>query len=282
MATHHPVWKGTIRLALVTVAVDLHAARDSTARTGFRQIHAPSGQPVSYDKVVEGVGPVQESDIRRGLETGKGEYVLLTDQEIEAVQLESRRTLELTRFVDPGEIDPLFHDKAYFVTPSAEVAETAYRVLRDALVATGKVGIGQIALRGREYLGALRAYGTGMLLETLYYREEVRDWHPYFGDIPEGGSDPDLVELATRLIEKKTARFDPDAYVDNYAEALRNIVREKVASGDPTVRTAVAPATTTDAEALLGALRKSVRTTRTLQRKRRPRKTVAPEPVREG
>src|SRR5918998_4869158 len=162
-------WSGQIRLALVSIPVQVFTATKSAARVSFNQIHKPSGKRIKYEKVVPGVGAVDPDEIVKGFQYEKGSYVLLQDEEIEAVKLESKKTLELTQFVDQHEIDPLYYEKPYYVVPADDLAEEAFVVLREALKRTRKVGIGQLALRGREYLVSVKPCGRGLVLETLRY-----------------------------------------------------------------------------------------------------------------
>ena len=133
-------WQGQIRLALVSIPVEIYSASQSGAKISFRQIHEPSGKRISYEKVVEGVGPVDRDDIIRGYELSKNNYVLLEDEEIEAVKVESKKTLELVQFVDQSEIDPLYFEKPYYVAPQDELAE-------EALSGTGLAAEGSGPLR---------------------------------------------------------------------------------------------------------------------------------------
>ncbi len=225
-----PIWKGQIRLSLVAIPVELHSASKTGAQLAFRQIHAPSGKPVRYEKIVEGVGPVDTDDIMKGFEYERDNYVLLTDEEIDAVRLETRKTIELSQFVGACEIDPVYYNKPYFVVPQDELAEDAYRVLRDALRATEKIGLGQLAMRGREYLVALKPAGTGLLLETLHYEDEIRKSDKFFSSLGKQKSEEDLLAVAKQLIERKTARFDAGTFEDHYRQALRELVRRKLKS----------------------------------------------------
>ncbi len=222
-----PYWQGQIRLALVSIPVEVFTATKSGAKINFRQIHEPSGKPIRYEKVVPGIGPVDPDEILKGYEVGRGEYVLLGQDEIDAVKLESRKTLELVQFVDAQEIDALYFEKPYYVAPADDLAEEAFIVLRDALRRTRKVGLGQIAMRGREYVVSLKPCGRGLLLETLRYADEISRASSYFRNIPDDKPDPDLLELAETLIEKKTAPFKPDAFKDSYGDALQALVAKK-------------------------------------------------------
>jgi len=253
-------WSGQLRLALVSIAVELFSATKSSSGISFNQIHRPSGKRVKYEKVVPGIGAVDAGDIAKGYEYEKGRYVLVGDDEIEAVRLESKKTLELTQFVDAHEIDPLYFEKPYYVVPKDDLAEEAFRVVRDALRQTRKVGLGQLALRGREYLCAIKPCGRGLLLETLRYADEVQRGQQFFRDVSDDPSPPELLDLAKALIEKKSAAFRPDAFRDRYRDALRALVDRKLSGQKATAKPAndgadVRPTSVVD---LMAALKASV------------------------
>src|SRR5688572_264212 len=140
-----PTWRGVIKLALVSIPVEIYPATKSGKSIAFHQVHEPSGKRVRYEKVVPGIGPVDRDEILKGFEVSKGNYVLLDPEEIEKVKLESRKTLDLTQFVDLTDIDPIYFDKPYYVVPADDLAEEAFVVVREALKRTRKVGIGQLA-----------------------------------------------------------------------------------------------------------------------------------------
>lgn len=230
MPATRPIWKGQLRLSLVSIAVELYTATKANAKPSFRQIHEPSGKPIHYEKVVDGIGPVDKDEIMKGFEYEKGDYVLLTEKEIEAVKLETRKTLELSQFVGSSEIDPLYFDKPYYLVPSDDLADDAFIVIRDALRKSDKIGLGQLALRGKEYLVAVKPAGRGLLLETLHYQDELRKADPYFSDVPAKKADADLLEVATALIDKKTDKFDAGIFKDHYQAALRELIARKLKS----------------------------------------------------
>ena len=223
-------WQGQIRLALVSIPVEVYAATKSGATIQFHQIHEPSGKRINYEKVVPGVGPVDRDEIVKGYEVSKGNYVLLDDDEIEAAKVESRKTLDLVQFVDAGEIDVFYFEKPYYVVPADDLAEEAFIVLREALRASGKVGVGQISVRGRETLVSLKPCGKGLVLETMRYEDEVRRAQEYFKGIAATKPDKALLDLATTLIEQRTAKFDPGEFHDRYVDALKKLIARKAKS----------------------------------------------------
>jgi len=222
-----PIWRGQIRLALVSIPVELYSATRSGAAIQFHQVHEPTGKRIKYEKVVPGVGPVNTDEIVKGYEVSKGHYVLLDPEEIESVKLESRKTLDLVHFVDTDEIDAMYYEKPYFVVPADDLAEEAYVVLRDALKASKKIGVGQLAMRGQEYVVALKPCGRGMLLETLRYADEVNKAQSYFREIGDHEPDADLLDMASMLIERKTGKFDPSEFHNRYVDALHHLIEEK-------------------------------------------------------
>lgn len=219
-----PVWKGQLRLSLVSIPVEMYSATKTGARVSFRQIHEPSGKPVRYQKTVPGVGPVDAGDIMKGYEYEKDQYLLIDPDDIDEIKLETKKTLELVQFVDACEISPLYFDKPYYLVPTDDLAEDAYRVVRDALRSTKMVGLGQVTMRGKEYLAAVKPCGDGLLLETLHYAKEIRDADPLFSEIKDDTADEELLEVAKSLIERKTGAFKPDAFKDNYSIALKDLI----------------------------------------------------------
>jgi len=222
-----PVWRGQIRLALVSIPVELYPATKSGATIAFHQIHEPSGKRIKYEKVVPGIGPVDRDEIIKGYEVSKGEYVLLEPEEIESVKLESRKTLDLTQFVELTDIDPMYFEKPYYVVPADDLAEEAFVVVREALRQSKKVGIGQLAMRGQEYIVALKPCGRGMIVETLRYADEVNKAQSYFRDIGDAKPDEDLLDMAASLIDKKTGKFDAKEFHNRYVDALKDLIAEK-------------------------------------------------------
>ncbi|MBO0748990.1 MAG: Ku protein [Porphyrobacter sp.] len=254
-------WQGQIRLALVSIPVEVYSATKSGATIQFHQIHEPTGKRINYEKVVQGVGPVDRDEIVKGYEVSKGNYVILDEDEIEAAKVESRRTLELVQFVDAGEIDVFYFDKPYYVVPADELAEEAFIVLREALKETKKIGLGQLSVRGREYLVSLKPCGKGIVLETLRYEDEVRKAQGYFKDIGSEKPEKSMVDLAKTLIEQKTAPFDVGEFHDRYVEALEELIARKAKAKGKKILEDVEPpeaAHGSNVIDLMAALKKSV------------------------
>lgn len=227
-------WSGQIRLALVSIPVQVFAATRSTSSISFRQVHKPSGKRVRYEKVVPGLGPVDPDDIVKGYEVEKGKYVLIGEEELEDIRLEAKKTVELVQFVDEADIDPIYYDRPFFVAPEEELAEEAYIVLRNALRDTKKVGLGQIVVRGKSSIVAIRPCGDGLLMEMLRYPEEIRKSNSFFADIPDIEPDSELVDLAKELIERKSSEFKPEAFKDSYTLAVRELIDAKLEKRAPT------------------------------------------------
>ena len=251
-------WRGQIRLALVSIPVEIFSATKSGATIAFNQIHEPTGKRIKYEKVVPGVGPVDPEDIVKGYQVEKGSYVLLSDEDLEGVKLESKKTLELTQFVDYDSIDVLYYEKPYFVVPADDLAEEAFIVLREALRHTRKVAIGQLALRGREYLVSLKPCGRGLVLETLRYADEVNKAQNYFREISDAKPDAELLDLAETLIERKAGEFEPEKYHDRYVEALQELIERKRKGKTIETETDEAPARGGNVIDLMAALKRSI------------------------
>lgn len=227
-------WSGQIRLALVSIPVQVFSATKSAARVSFNQIHKPSGKRIRYEKVVPGVGAVDPDDIVKGYEVEKGQYVLISDEEIEDVKLEAKHTIDLVQFVDETDIDPMFFEKPYFVAPDEDdVAGEAYVVLRDALKATKKIGLGQLVARGQASVVALRAQGKGLTIETLRYADELQNPEQFFSTVPGAKPEKELLSLATELIERKAKPFDAKVFKNQYDLALRELIDAKMEHRKP-------------------------------------------------
>lgn len=254
-----PYWRGQLRLSLVSLAVELYNAVETSSGISFRMIHRPTGKRVQYLKAVADVGEVPVDEIVKGYEIARDQYVLLEPDEVEAVRLESKHTLDLVQFVDMAEIDPRYFERPYYLLPADETAAEGYVVIREALARSGKAGVGQLVVGGREHLVAVTPVGRGLVMEILRYGAEVKPAEAFFDEVPEGKIDPEMVEIAGQIVERKSARFDPQAFTDRYATALRELVEEK-AKGQPIAAPAV-PQPTAQVVDLMAALKRSLEKT---------------------
>lgn len=221
-------WKGFLRLSLVSISVELYNAVETKSEISFRQIHKPSGRRINYTKTVQGVGEVKSSDIVKGYEVDQDTYITLEPDEIEAVKLESKKTIDLVKFVDATEIDPRYFERPYYITPADKHSAEGYVVIRDALKKTGKAGLAQLTIGGREWLVAITALGDGLLMEMLRYANELREPAEFFDTVPSLKPDKEMVDLAVELIDRKAGKFTPDQFEDHYATALHDLINKKM------------------------------------------------------
>jgi DNA end-binding protein Ku len=211
----------------VTIAVELHAATASAARLELHQIDQKTGKRIRYQKTVPGKGPVAEEDIVKGFEIDSGKNVILTPEELDKIKLETKHTIDLTQFTDYCDIDPRYFERPYYLVPADDIAGEGYVVIREALRSSAKAGIGQMTMRGKESLVAIRPCGRGLLLEAMRYAEELRKSDAIFADIPDIKPEKEMVDLAKELIERKSGPFHSEVFKDHYREALRALVEEK-------------------------------------------------------
>ena len=221
-------WKGHLRLSLVSIPVEMYNAVETKNEISFRQIHKPSGRRVNYTKTVPGVGEIQNSDIVKGYEVGQDQYVTMTTEEIDALKLESKKTIDLTRFVDAKDIAPRYFERPYYLGIGDKHGAEGFVVIREALRKTGKVGLGQVTVAGREWLVAVMPVepaGLGMVM--LRYADELRDPAVFFEDVPTEKPDKEMVDLAVELIERKAGKFAPEQFENHYHTGLKELVDKK-------------------------------------------------------
>jgi DNA end-binding protein Ku len=268
-----PYWKGYLKLALVSCPIALHAACSTSDRIAFRQINKTTGhrlrQQLVDEETCEPVPPEQKG---RGYEFAKGQYLLVEDEELERIQIESTHVIEIDSFVPRQEIDQRFFDTPYYVTPNEPVALEAFAVIREAMRHKSMVALGRLVLSKRERVIGLEPYDRGLLGTTLRYPYEVRNASDYFSEVPELALAPDLVELAERILDSKTGSFNPITFRDRYEEALLTHLKAKAAGAVREERpTFAAPHRVIN---LMDALRRSI-----AQDKKPPRKHNASVPV---
>jgi DNA end-binding protein Ku len=233
-----PFWSGHLQISLVSFGINLIPATEAKSEIRFHQIDRRTGERIRHQKVTaEDEEPVEKGDIVKGYEYSKGEYIQLEPSEIDDLRIESRHTIELAQFVSAEEIDPAFYEKPYFVLPENPAQAEAFAVVREALVETNRVGLGKIALGGRERLVAVTAPNDpklrGMMAYTLRFSAELRNAAEYFEGIKALKVDHDQLALARELIQKKSTRFEPEKFTDNYEAALRELIDAKLKHAAP-------------------------------------------------
>ncbi len=235
-----PYWSGQLQISLVSFGIKLFPATEAKSEIRFHQLSRKTGERVKYQKVSasqaegqsEDAAPMQTSDIVKGYEYRKGEYVTIEPEDIENLRIPSRKTLEITQFVDIDEVDPEFFEKPYFVVPENNTQAEAFAVVRKALQSTRKVALGKIAFGGREHLIAVSSPSSddkpGMMAYLMRYAEELRSSADYFAEIKKVAIDDDQLSLAKELIQRKAAKFAPEKFKDEYEAALREMVEAKI------------------------------------------------------
>jgi DNA end-binding protein Ku len=254
MATR-PTWQGHLRLSLVSCPVALYAATSRAGDVHFNMLHETTHNRIRMVPTDPETGPVDRSEIVKGFEIEKGRYVVVSDDEIRNVRLETTRTLDIERFVDEDDIDRLYWNDPYFLAPDGDMAVEAYAVIREAMAGAGQVALGRLVMHQRERLMALEPRGRGIVAYSLRTCREVKSAAEIFDAIPDVKPDPKMVDIAAQIIRQQHGPFDPGKFADRYEEALRALIREKEKGA-----TVTAPAEPEGAEVidLMEALRRSL------------------------
>jgi DNA end-binding protein Ku len=223
-------WKGYLRLSLVSCPISLYPASSLSEKVSFNRINRKTGSRLKQQNVDSETGEiVSREDIARGYEIGKGQYLIVEDEELEAVEVESTRTIEIDQFVPRNEIDDRYIDSPYYLAPDGEVGQDAFAVIRDTISKMNMVALGRVVLTRREHVIALEPRGRGLLGLTLRYPYEVRDEQPYFENIPELKLPKDMMDLAGHIVSNKSGHFDPSHFEDRYENALVDLLKKKQA-----------------------------------------------------
>jgi DNA end-binding protein Ku len=230
-------WNGFLRLSLVSCPIYLTPATSEGSNIRLHQLNPKTGNRVRQQLVDGETGDkIERADVVKGYEYERHQYVVIPDDELQALRIESSQTIDLDRFVKRDEIDPIYLDTPYYVYPDGKIAIETFRVIGEAMEETGRLGIGRIVLSSRERQVLVEPLGAGMLMRTLRATNEVRK--PEFGDA-DGHADSEMVAVAKTIIERRTAEFDPEDFHDRYQDALRELVDSK-AAGKPTAKKAEA------------------------------------------
>jgi DNA end-binding protein Ku len=252
-----PYWKGYLKLSLVSCPIALHTATSSSERVSFRQVNRRTGNRLRQQLVDEVTRePVEAEDKAKGYEVEKNVFLIVDDEELEAVEIASNHTVEIDSFVPRDQIDQRYLDNAYYIVPDDKVGQEAFAVIRDAMKGKDMVALGRIVLGKRERVMMLEPFDKGIMATTLRYPYEVRNAADYFSDIPDLKIPGEMLKLADHILESKTADFDPSTFVDHYEEAVVDMLRRKQA-GAP-ARKERAGARPSNVVNLLDALKKSI------------------------
>jgi len=249
-------WKGYLRLSLVSCPIALYPASSLSEKVSFNRINRKTGNRLKQQNVDSETGEmVPREDMARGYEVAKGQYLIVEDEELDAVQIESTRTIDIDQFVPKNEIDERYIDSPYYIAPDGQVGQDAFAVIRDTIGKLNMVALGRVVLTRREHVIALEPKGRGLMGMTLRYPYEVRDETPYFEDIPELKLSKEILDLATHIVNTKSGHFDPSQFEDRYENGLIDLLKKKQAGEkiEP-AREAAAPRVVN----LMDALRASV------------------------
>ena len=224
---YRPSWQGHLKLSLVTCPVALYTATRSSGDVHFHLINPKTNNRIRMVTTDPDTGPIDRSDLVKGYEISKGEYVLLTDEEIRSVKLESTKTIEIERFVPESDIDRIYWDNPYYLAPAGKMAQEPFAVIRTAMEKAGQIALGRVVLSTRERILALEPRGKGVLAYTIRSDAEVRKPEEIFDDIADLKPDSQMVAIAEKIIEQQEEAFDPSVFVDRYEEALKGLIADK-------------------------------------------------------
>jgi len=231
-------WKGHLKLSLVSCPVKLFPATSASERISFNQLHKDTHNRINMKPVDPELGLVERSDLVRGYEYEDKQYIIIEDSDLEAVRIESSHTLNIEAFVDEGEVDVIYQDAPYYLAPDGAMAEETFAVLREAMRSSGKLAIARLVMTSRERVVTIGARENGMFVCTLRNPSEVRGTAEYFGNIPAGKPEAEMLELAQKLIEQKVKPFNPKDYEDRYEQALMAMIKEKLKGHKPIIAAA--------------------------------------------
>jgi DNA end-binding protein Ku len=252
-------WKGYLKLSLVSCPIALYPASSSSERVSFNRINTKTGNRLKQQMVDAETGePVDKEDISRGYEYAKGQYIVVEDEELAKIKIESTHTIEIDSFVPRSEIDDRFLDSPYYISPTDQVGQEAFSVIRDAMREKKMVGLARVVLTRREHVAMLEPFDKGLLATTLRYPYEIRDHADYFEDIPELKLPAEMMKLAAHIVETKAGHFDPKAFEDHYEKALVELLKSKQA-GLP-IETVGEETSTPRVINLMDALKASIKT----------------------
>ncbi len=224
---YRPTWQGHLRLSLVTCPVALYTATSSGGDVHFNLINPKTNNRIKMITTDPDTGPVDRADLVKGYEVSDGQYVLLTDEEIKSVKLESTKTIDIERFVPAADIDRIYWDNPYYLAPDGKLAQEAFGVIREAMERSGQIALGRVVLSTRERLLALEPRGQGILAYSLRTDDEVRKADEIFASITDRAPDKAMIAIAEKIIEQQKGPFDPSLFVNRYETALKALIADK-------------------------------------------------------
>lgn len=224
---YRPTWQGHLKLSLVTCPVALYTATNAGGDVHFHLINPETNNRIRMQTIDPETGPVDRSSLVKGYEVSKGEYILLTDEEIRSVKLESTKTIDIERFVSETDIDRLYWDNPYYLAPDGALAEEAFGVIREAMRRAGQIALGRIVMSTRERILALEPRGKGILAYTIRSDAEVRRPDAIFDQISDKPPNEAMIDIAEKIIAQQEGPFDPSQFVDRYEEALKKLIADK-------------------------------------------------------
>jgi DNA end-binding protein Ku len=252
-----PTWKGYLKLSLVSCAVAMYTATSTSSRIRLNIINRDTGNRIRNQAVDSETGDVVEPEDKvKGYEVDKGQYVLLEEEELDEVALESTHTIEIESFVPRDEVDEIYLDESFYIVPDDEVAYEAFAVIREAMKQKDMVALGRVVMHRRERLLMLQPRGKGIAATSLRYKPEVRKEDIYFKEIPATKVPHDMLQLAEHILEQKKGHFDPAKFEDRYEDALGALIKAKRAGKEPPTSPAPKPSNVIN---LMDALRRSVK-----------------------
>jgi DNA end-binding protein Ku len=257
VAASRPYWKGYLKLSLVSCPIAVYTATSSGERVAFRQINKKTGNRLRQQLVDDVTRDVVESaDKGRGYEYSKNEYIMIEDDELDAIAIDSNHTIDIDSFVPREQIDERYFDSPYYICPNDKVGQDAFAVIREAMRGKGMVALGRIVLAKRERVIMLQAWEKGLMGTTLRYPYELRATKDYFDDIPDVKIPDEMLKLAEHILETKETNFEPSAFVDRYEEAVVAMLKKKQAGMPMTSEPRSAPPA--NVVNLMDALRRSI------------------------
>jgi DNA end-binding protein Ku len=273
-----PNWKGFLKLSLVSCSVALYTATSTSQRVSFNIINKKTGNRIRYDVVDAETGEeVEKEDRVKGYKLDNKDYLLLEDDELENVALESTHTIEIEEFVPVSEVDRIYLDESFYIVPQDEVAQEAFAVIREAMKKENLAGLARVVIYRRERLLLLQPRGKGLVATALRYKDEVRDEDDYFDEIPNVKVSADMLKLATHILDTKKGAFKPDKFEDRYEDALKALIKAKQQGKEPPVVSEPKPSNVIN---LMDALKRSAKGDKGGTARRGPARGAAQNPAR--